>query len=385
MPSSIALSIELPELSNESQTFLDEKIEPEKTNILFFYSRTCPHCEKVVESGVLDSLNSSYKVIKLGVDDVPGREIFLSFCNIFKSKREFYYGAVPTLIKLDLSNITNSITVQGDSPIINFINSGMAEVNEEKAQDNKSELSLLQDNKSELSPFKLIWLVFITAISDSVNPCIMSVLALLISQLMLFKAKKRIKKYSLIYIMTIYVSYFIIGVLLALGLNAFLTKTSTAVNSVIGFYVLLGVAIIVIFAGIVNIKDFFAYGKGISFSLSDKSKKRVTELIQKLSLPSIIALGIIITIIEFPCSGIMYAGLISLLMLNNISFVGLLFILIVYNFIFVLPLIFIVYSITQGGDVSSVNATRLKYRKWFRLIMGIVLVGLGIYLIKMIL
>ena len=185
--------------------------------------------------------------------------------------------------------------------------------------------------------------------------------------------------------MTIYVSYFIIGVLLALGLNAFLTKTSTAVNSVIGFYVLLGVAIIVIFAGIVNIKDFFAYGKGISFSLSDKSKKRVTELIQKLSLPSIIALGIIITIIEFPCSGIMYAGLISLLMLNNISFVGLLFILIVYNFIFVLPLIFIVYSITQGGDVSSVNATRLKYRKWFRLIMGIVLVGLGIYLIKMIL
>ncbi len=395
------------EVTEQTKSFLEANLEPEKTNLIFFYSKRCPHCEKVLESKVLDNLNTSeYHVIKVQVDDPEYQMLFLDFCEFYKNKPGFRYGVVPTLIVIkDNSDLSESEIFHGDSPIINYVNKliegetvGDNTSNSNLSNEmNKTQVTLInktdnadafnsENNKNQikLTPLRIAWLVLVTALADSINPCIMSVLALLISQLMLFKAKKRIKKYSIIYIITIYISYFIIGVLLALGLNAVITKTSTAINSAIGFYVILAVAIIVIFAGAVNIKDFFAYGKGISFSLSKKSKERVIKLIQKLSLPSIIALGFIITLIEFPCSGIMYAGFISLLALNHISFLGIITILIVYNFIFVLPLILIVYFVLKGKDISDVDSVRMKYRKIFRLIMGLVLIALGIYLLKII-
>lgn len=387
----VSYSLDLTGLSDAAQEKISSILNKDKINILFFYSRTCPHCEKVIDSKVLDSLNSSYNVIN--IDVASNNDLFLEFSNLFKSRKDFYYGAVPTLIVLNSDNIKDSIVLQGDTPIIDFLKEDLAKVSFNTQNNQKNNETIIinktSDNKTnntneKLTFGKLLWLVIITALADSVNPCIMSVLALLISQLMLFKAKKRIKKYSIVYISTIYISYFIIGILLALGLNAVLTKTSNALNNIIGFYVILIVSLIVIFAGIVNVKDFFAYGKGISFSLSKKSKERVIKLIQELSLASIIILGFIITLIEFPCSGIMYAGLISLLILNHISFANIMLILIFYNIIFVLPLILIVYFVLKGSNIDEVDSFRLKYRKWFRLIMGLVLIGLGIYLLKII-
>lgn len=387
----VSYSLDLTGLSDATQEKMSSMLNKDKINILFFYSRTCPHCEKVIDSKVLDSLNSSYNVIN--IDVASNNDLFLEFSNLFKSRKDFYYGAVPTLIVLNSDNIKDSIVLQGDTPIIDFLKEDLAKVSFNTQNNQKNNETIIinktSDNKTnntneKLTFGKLLWLVIITALADSVNPCIMSVLALLISQLMLFKAKKRIKKYSIVYISTIYISYFIIGILLALGLNAVLTKTSNALNNIIGFYVILIVSLIVIFAGIVNVKDFFAYGKGISFSLSKKSKERVIKLIQELSLASIIILGFIITLIEFPCSGIMYAGLISLLILNHISFANIMLILVFYNIIFVLPLILIVYFVLKGSNIDEVDSFRLKYRKWFRLIMGLVLIGLGIYLLKII-
>lgn len=387
----VSYSLDLTGLSDAAQEKISSILNKDKINILFFYSRTCPHCEKVIDSKVLDSLNSSYNVIN--IDVASNNDLFLEFSNLFKSRKDFYYGAVPTLIVLNSDNIKDSIVLQGDTPIIDFLKEDLAKVSFNTQNNQKNNETIIinktSDNKTnntneKLTFGKLLWLVIITALADSVNPCIMSVLALLISQLMLFKAKKRIKKYSIVYISTIYISYFIIGILLALGLNAVLTKTSNALNNIIGFYVILIVSLIVIFAGIVNVKDFFAYGKGISFSLSKKSKERVIKLIQELSLASIIILGFIITLIEFPCSGIMYAGLISLLILNHISFANIMLILVFYNIIFVLPLILIVYFVLKGSNIDEVDSFRLKYRKWFRLIMGLVLIGLGIYLLKII-
>lgn len=382
----VSYSLDLTGLSDATQEKMSSMLNKDKINILFFYSRTCPHCEKVIDSKVLDSLNSSYNVIN--IDVASNNDLFLEFSNLFKSRKDFYYGAVPTLIVLNSDNIKDSIVLQGDTPIIDFLKEDLAKVSFNTQNNQKNNETIIinktNDTNEKLTFGKLLWLVIITALADSVNPCIMSVLALLISQLMLFKAKKRIKKYSIVYISTIYISYFIIGILLALGLNAVLTKTSNALNNIIGFYVILIVSLIVIFAGIVNVKDFFAYGKGISFSLSKKSKERVIKLIQELSLASIIILGFIITLIEFPCSGIMYAGLISLLILNHISFANIMLILIFYNIIFVLPLILIVYFVLKGSNIDEVDSFRLKYRKWFRLIMGLVLIGLGIYLLKII-
>ncbi|MDN5327910.1 MAG: hypothetical protein PWP03_548 [Candidatus Woesearchaeota archaeon] len=382
----VSYSLDLTGLSDATQEKMSSMLNKDKINILFFYSRTCPHCEKVIDSKVLDSLNSSYNVIN--IDVASNNDLFLEFSNLFKSRKDFYYGAVPTLIVLNSDNIKDSIVLQGDTPIIDFLKEDLAKVSFNTQNNQKNNETIIinktNDTNEKLTFGKLLWLVIITALADSVNPCIMSVLALLISQLMLFKAKKRIKKYSIVYISTIYISYFIIGILLALGLNAVLTKTSNALNNIIGFYVILIVSLIVIFAGIVNVKDFFAYGKGISFSLSKKSKERVIKLIQELSLASIIILGFIITLIEFPCSGIMYAGLISLLISNHISFANIMLILIFYNIIFVLPLILIVYFVLKGSNIDEVDSFRLKYRKWFRLIMGLVLIGLGIYLLKII-
>ncbi len=62
--------------------------------------------------------------------------------------------------------------------------------------------------------------VVVTALVDSINPCAIGVLILLISVLVAFKSKKDMLKIGLIYILAVYVTYLAAG----LGILYFLSS-----------------------------------------------------------------------------------------------------------------------------------------------------------------
>jgi len=214
-------------------------------------------------------------------------------------------------------------------------------------------------------------IVLTTALVDSINPCAIGVLVLMIGTLLaLSRNKHKMLVIGLIYIAAVYITYFLAGV----GLLLFIQRFNLAEP--------IGIAVgsLVIILGLVEIKDFWWYGKGFTLAIPYKRSKQIEEKIKKLTIPGAIALGIFVAAVELPCTGGPYLAITTLL--AKIGFdPTVISYLLLYNFIFVLPLLVILLLVYFGLSAKKVEGWRKKNRKWMRLITGLIMVGLGILLI----
>src|SRR3989344_5561258 len=129
--------------------------------------------------------------------------------------------------------------------------------------------------------------VIFTAIIDSINPCAIGVLILLISTLISGKRdKRRMLMIGLVYITAVYVTYFLAG----LGLVYFFTSIPISIAE----YISIVVGTVIVFMGIIELKDFFWYGKGFSLAISPGMAKRIHNYTKKMSLPGAVALGVFV-------------------------------------------------------------------------------------------
>ena len=213
--------------------------------------------------------------------------------------------------------------------------------------------------------------VLITALVDSINPCAIGVLILMIGTLLaLSKNRRKMLVTGLIYITAVYVTYLLAG----MGLLLFLQRFNLAepIGIVVGA--------LVIILGLVEIKDFWWYGKGFSLSIPYKRSLQIKEKVKKLSTFGAIGLGIFVAAVELPCTGGPYLAITAIL--SKIGFnAAVIGYLMLYNFIFVLPLIVILGLAYFGLATKKLEAWRTTNRKWMRLITGIVMLVLGVSLI----
>ncbi len=212
--------------------------------------------------------------------------------------------------------------------------------------------------------------VITTALVDSINPCAIGVLILLISTLLsLSNNKRRMLFVGMVYLIVVYVTYFLAG----LGLLWFIQQFHMA-NTVA-----MVAAIIVIILGIIEVKDFYWYGRGFSLTIPKSQIGRIKKYAKKASIPGVILLGFFVAAVELPCTGGPYLAITTLLA-KDFNMVALWY-LALYNFIFVLPLLVILIGVYTTLKVSHVEKWKGKYRKWMRLVTGLVMIALGILLI----
>ena len=212
--------------------------------------------------------------------------------------------------------------------------------------------------------------VITTALVDSINPCAIGVLILLISTLMaLSKNRRRMLMVGLIYISTVFLSYFMAG----LGLMVVIQKLQ--ITDIIGTIV----GILVILLGFVEIKDFFWYGQGFSLAIPKKQVKKIKEKMKVASIPGVIVLGFFVAAVELPCTGGPYLAITTILA-RDFQWTALWY-LALYNLIFVLPLIVILVIAYVSCNINQIEVWKKKHRKWMRLATGLVMVALGILLI----
>lgn len=232
-------------------------------------------------------------------------------------------------------------------------------------------LSLTQIVNAQQISLPALPVVISTALVDSINPCAIGVLILLMGTLLtLSHDKKKMLIIGLIYILAVFVTYFLAGI----GLLLFIQRFNLA--EFIGVIV----GIIIIILGIIEMKDFWFYGKGISLSIPYKRSKQIEKMVKKITIPGSIILGIFVAAVELPCTGGPYLAITAFLSKIGIN-VKVLSYLFLYNFIFVLPLLVLLLLVYFGMSVKSLQKWKQKNRKWMRLITGIVLIGLGILLI----
>lgn len=212
------------------------------------------------------------------------------------------------------------------------------------------------------------------ALIDGINPCAFGVLIFLLAYLAKTAHKSHMLLNGLVYIFFVFLTY------LAAGLVLLPIIRSLAAFSVISYYVIAG---IVGLAGLIEIKDFFWYGKWFSLGIIPSETNRIKLYVQKVGDSPFTAafLGVFVALVELPCTGAVYLAVLALMSLSGFT-VGNFTFLVIYNLIFVLPLVIILFFVVKGIHWSRFEEWRQKHKGWMRLFIGLMLVGLAIWMIQ---
>jgi len=210
--------------------------------------------------------------------------------------------------------------------------------------------------------------VLFTAAIDSINPCAIGVLILLLTTLLANRRnRRRMLSIGIVYVSAVFVTYLAAG----LGLILFLSVIPLYVSE----YIAIAVGTLIVGAGLIEIKDYFWYGRGFSLAISPDRAKQIHEYVQRISVPGALFLGVFVAAVELPCTGAPYLAII-LLLSQNFDILAFL-LLILYNIIFVLPLIVILFMVYFGAKIQYIKMWKHKNRGYMRLLTGTVLILLG--------
>jgi len=229
-------------------------------------------------------------------------------------------------------------------------------------------------------------LVTIAGLIDGVNPCAIGMLVLLLGYLIVFaRREKAVFKIGLTYILTVYITYLLVGLV-------FYRSVSFLSNSTISIVFRKVLGAILLIAGVVNIKDFIlfyinhgskAYKLLDSFHLEvpGASQGMLRKYIEKATIPATIILGVLVTLLETPCSLPIYVGTATILSQARLPIWEVAGYFIYYNFLFVLPLIILWLVIWKTKKLVEIREWEHRAKKWMKLSIGVLLVIMGIWMI----
>ena len=249
------------------------------------------------------------------------------------------------------------------------------EITPEELEEETVELPLIGEIKT--GEFSLPVLTFLLGIADGFNPCAFFILTFLLAALLgLAGARKKILLVGGIFIFFSALFYFLF---MSVLLNVFQLGREISILTTIA-------GLIAIFAGIVNIKDYFYFQKGISLTLPKSQKEKFLARVKNLSLAkSTLALAgataiiaATVNIYELLCTFGFPMVYTRILTLRELPFLEYYLYLIFYNLVYVIPLaiIVLIFAITLGRKTfSQIWVRRLK------LVSGFMILSLGSILI----
>lgn len=216
--------------------------------------------------------------------------------------------------------------------------------------------------------------VLVSAAIDSINPCAIGVLLLMISVVLSSKGSVwKLLTLGGLYIGSIFITYLAAG----LGLVFFLGQ----IPLYIAEYLSIAVGGLVILAGLLEIKDFYWYGKGFSLQIPVYFANKIHQYSKNVTYGGVAFLGAFVAAVELPCTGAPYLAIITLLSLNfNLQAFALL---VIYNFVFVLPLLIILCLVAAGMNVTKIKGWKEGNKGYMRFGIGLLLITLGWLLILM--
>lgn len=207
--------------------------------------------------------------------------------------------------------------------------------------------------------------VIIAGLMDGINPCAFSLLIFFLSFIFsIKKSRKNVFILGTLYIVGVYLGYISLGVGIIHTINIFGIMHPI---SIIGILFL-------IITGFLQIRDAITLEKPI-MKFPNFAVPFFRKLTNKVTHPIAILLGFIVSLLEFPCSGGIYIGILLLIAKSKIK--GL-FYLLIYNITFVIPLIIILLLASNTDVLFKMNEWRVINRRKLKLISGISLLILAL-------
>lgn len=217
---------------------------------------------------------------------------------------------------------------------------------------------------------------FTMGLLDGFNPCSMWVLLLMISLLAPLNDRRRMLAIAGTFVAIQGVAYFLF---MAAWLNLFLLIGLSRASQLV-------IAAIAIIAGLINVKDFFAFNVGVSLSIPEKAKPGIYSRMRSIlhaenlraAIVGAIMLAVLVQIVEFLCTSgfpALFTRILTLRALEAAAYYGYLLLYIVAYMIDDVVIL--------GIGVTLLSRHRLQEREGrvLKLVSGLVMIGLGIYLI----
>jgi len=367
------LSVSASDISNFSDVHLNNLNNSDNSNstckgisIYFFYGEGCAHCaaiEPIVKATCeqCDISFKSYEVYHNATNQALLNDFMERYCIPANE------SGVPAIFVGDSALIGDESIAKNLKDAIKF-----AKENDVHAETYRGNCSTPPPESPELLTIATI---IGAALVDSINPCAMGVLIIFIT-FMISSAKfsrRRMAIYGSIYIMAVYLTYFLAGI----GILKFLNFVHN-----LGFIIFVNalVVIILLTGVLLAFRDTYISlkkngEKNLWLAIPKSAKGTVEKYIKKGTLPAVIILGILVAMVELPCTGQVYLGILTIL--NTMDFNYGILLLAIYNFIFVLPLIIILSLALFGRNLSKIEETWLvRYLiGWLMLILAIILIN----------
>lgn len=212
---------------------------------------------------------------------------------------------------------------------------------------------------------------------DGFNPCSLWVLILMLSILASLRDRKKMFIIAGVFVAVQGIAYF---AFMAAWLNVFLFVGLSRASEII-----LGGSACV--AGAINLKDFWAFGRGVSLSIPRTAKPglyaKLRQLLQAESLAAAvggtIVLALLVQIVELLCTTgfpALYTRILTLRQLDSGTYYRYL---LLYNFMYMLDDFLV---LTIGVVTLSQRRLQEKEGRWLKLLSGVVMVLLGLYLLS---
>lgn len=214
----------------------------------------------------------------------------------------------------------------------------------------------------------LLPLVAVAALIDSVNPCAFSILLLTVAFLLsIGKLRSNVLQIGSAYIAGLFVVYLLIGLGLLQTLHLFDTPH---------FMANVG-ALLLILLGLVNIANEFVPSFPVKLAIPHAAHKKMAVLMERASVPTAVALGGLVGICEFPCTGGPYLMVLGLLHDQTSYYTGVSYLL-MYNLIFVSPLVLMLLFASDSALLGKVQQWQQQRRGAMHLWGGAAMVTLGL-------
>lgn len=401
----ICLAIFIPKM-NENK---DDNSDSNAAELILFYWKTCPHCK--AEEWYLDTLKETYnfKVVWYEVYySKENRQMMKDYGEQFWTE----FNSVPVVVMWDdyfvWANYDKTVkllekyaTKKGDEECLpdeieEEQNTNIViECNDEETVDEKYSCDWNDENWCELlwnidetdenQTTTIFWkeislnkagpILFGIALwfADGINPCMFWVLIFLLTYLVSVGSRKKVLYSGLIFVVTTFVLYSAI----MYGMHKLLFSTDFFLEYISTVkYIIWGLAIIL---WLIEIKDFFRYGKWVSLAIPKWAKPTLEYVTKKWTYMSAFILAVLSTFVELPCTiwiPLAYVGAVG----DKVNIFAALWL---YNFFFILPLLIIIFGIyywisafkTEDGDLAI---NKVSNKKIMRLIAGIILITLWV-------
>ncbi|HEX2956516.1 MAG TPA: hypothetical protein VHO70_06785 [Chitinispirillaceae bacterium] len=356
---------------------------PSKLTAHFFGSATCGECNQI-KKNLLNPLvtenKDKFEYIFHDIETDSGLNALLSFEKQFKVKT-----SSPQELFLPDTFLTgfDDIMKYGKDMITERI----AEGNYGTIQVDSSAGDLTEILKKKASDWGFLLGTLVAGLADGINPCAIATMVFLISFMATRKrSRTQILTIGLVYTATVFITYFAMGV----GLKSVLEGVKQYHTISLGIrWAAAGAAALI---AVLSFRDAITYGKtkntgAITLQLPKQVKLRIHKIISgNLSGTSLvigaIVTGFFVTLLEAICTGQMYVPFIVAMTTNeSMKITGYLY-LALYNFLFVLPLLIVMVLAYYGMKWNELAKKTQNNMVKIKIVLGIVMTGLTIYLIN---